>query len=154
MAGTRLRRRLPARDDIAAARLVLISDRAAAYVAEMAAWARAAGALVHIEDDPDRSDIHMPAVLRRGDLAIAISTAGGSPGLAVRLKRFLAGLFGPEWQDRTDQLARERRHWRDEGEGMDVLVRRTDEWIATQNWLPQTGSLTPPAEEPRHRIRN
>jgi siroheme synthase-like protein len=38
-----------------------------------------------------------PAVLRRGDLAVAISTAGRAPALAVRLRDELATRLGPEY---------------------------------------------------------
>ena len=147
LAGARLHRRLPSRNDLVGARLVFLSDRAAAYAGEIAGWARDAGALVHIEDDPAHSDLHMSAVVRRGDLTIAVSTAGASPGLAVRLKRYLAELFGPEWQTRTQELRRERRTWQSAGAEPDTLVRRTDEWIATQNWLPQTGAFKPPRRD-------
>lgn len=154
LAGARLVPRLPTATEVAAARLVFIADRAAPATDEIVRWARAAGALVHVEDDPARSDLHMSAVVRRGDLTIAISTGGGSPGLAVRLKRFIGGWFGPEWQDRTEEIAEQRRRWRAAGADGDALVRRTDEWIATQNWLPQTGALAPPRSETQQRIRN
>ena len=154
LAGARLLRRLPAEADLASSRLVFLSDRAAPYVAEIAALARAAGALLHIEDDPDHSDLHMSAVVRRGDLTIAVSTGGASPGLAVRLKRYLGELFGPEWQARTRELRAERRRWRGDGAAPDALVSRTDEWIAQQNWLPQSGALSRPRLESERPIRN
>src|SRR5215471_11185029 len=43
--------------------------------------ARKAGALVNTADQPALCDFIMPAVVRRGDIAIAISTSGTSPGL-------------------------------------------------------------------------
>jgi precorrin-2 dehydrogenase / sirohydrochlorin ferrochelatase len=134
-AGTRLTRRLPRRDEIAAARLVFLSDREAPYAAEIADWARAAGALVHIEDDPKRSDMHAPAILRRGALTIAISTAGASPGLAGRLKDFLGRRFGPEWARHLDEIAAQRRQWRAEGIDNAALSQRTADWIDRQGWL-------------------
>ena len=135
-AGTRLARRLPEAAEIIGARLVFITDRTASYVADIALQARTAGALVHIEDDPTRSDLAMPAVLRRGDLTIAVSTGGASPALAVRLKRALGELFGPEWRARTDEMALLRRQWRDAGADADTLKHRTEDWIDRQRWLP------------------
>jgi len=38
-----------------------------------------------------------PAIHRQGDLAIAISTGGKSPALAVRLRNRIAGCVGPEY---------------------------------------------------------
>lgn len=131
---------MPSDAALTSARLVFISDRHAPYVADLAARARAASALVHIEDDPANSDLHMPAVLRRGDLAIAISTGGASPALAVRLKRALGALFGPEWQGRTEEIAALRRQWRDEGADPDTLKRETETLIERRRWLPRLSS--------------
>jgi precorrin-2 dehydrogenase/sirohydrochlorin ferrochelatase len=131
---------LPTESALGAARLVFITDRTAPYVADIAARARAAGALVHIEDDPAHTDFHLPAVLRRGDLAIAISTGGASPALAVRLKRALGELFGAEWQGRTEELASLRRAWRDEGADAESLKRRTEDLIERRRWLPRLSS--------------
>ncbi|HEX4112183.1 MAG TPA: NAD(P)-dependent oxidoreductase [Stellaceae bacterium] len=138
--GERLVRRLPEGVELAAARLVFIADRAAPYAAAVAARARAAGALVHIEDDAAQTDFHLPAVLRRGDLTIAVSTGGGSPTLAVRVRRALADLFGPEWQGRTDEIAKLRREWRDAGADAEALKHRTENWIERQRWLPEPSS--------------
>lgn len=125
---------------MAGAKLVFIVDRVAPYVADIAARARAAGALVHIEDDPAHTDFHLPAVLRRGDLAIAISTGGASPALAVRLKRALGELFGPEWSGHTEELASLRAQWRGEGADADSLKHRTEELIERRRWLPRLSS--------------
>lgn len=43
-------------------------------------------------------DFYYPAVVRRGPLQIAISTAGHSGALAQRLRRQLELQFGPEWE--------------------------------------------------------
>lgn len=134
---------LPNPADLASARLVFIADRHAPYAADLAAQARAHGALVHVEDDPAHSDFHMPAVLRRGDLTLAISTGGASPALAVRLKGALAELFGPEWRGRTEEIARLRRAWRDDGADNDTLKQRTEEWLDRQEWLAELSSHSP-----------
>ncbi|HXE15660.1 MAG TPA: NAD(P)-dependent oxidoreductase [Stellaceae bacterium] len=131
---------IPEAADLDGVRLVFIADRHAPDSDAIAARSRAAGALVHIEDDPARSDLHMPAVLRRGDLAIAISTGGASPALAARLKRALAELFGPEWQGRTAELAALRRDWRASGADAATLKRRTEDLIERRRWLPRLSS--------------
>jgi precorrin-2 dehydrogenase / sirohydrochlorin ferrochelatase len=136
-AGNRLLRRLPSSAELAAARLVFISDREARTTPGLAATARAAGALVHVEDAPALSDLQAPAVLRRGALTIAVSTGGASPGLAVQVKRFLGRLFGPEWGERLDSLAALRQDWRRSGADAATLSRRTEAWIERQGWLPR-----------------
>ncbi len=45
--------------------------------------------LVNAVDDPPYCDYYFPSVVRRGDLQIAISTAGESPALAQRLRKEL-----------------------------------------------------------------
>ncbi len=53
--------------------------------------------LVNIVDVPPLCNFILPAIVRTGPLAIAISTAGASPALAKRMKREIAGLFGEEY---------------------------------------------------------
>jgi len=60
--------------------------------------ARRRGVLCNVVDDPERCDFFYPAVVRRGDLQIAISTSGASPALAQRLRKELERQFGPEYE--------------------------------------------------------
>jgi len=135
-AGDRLVRHLPTATELARSRLVFISDRDAPCCYALAVSARAAGALVHVEDAPNLGDVHAPAVLRRGDLAIAVSTGGKSPGLAVLVKRFLAQRFGAEWQERLEALALRRRDWRASGADQRTIARWSEAWVARHGWLP------------------
>ena len=50
--------------------------------------------LVNVVDVPPLCNFILPAIVRTGPLAIAISTAGASPALAKRMKREIAGQFG------------------------------------------------------------
>jgi siroheme synthase-like protein len=63
------------------------------------AEARARGVLVNLVDDTQHCDFAAPAVVRRGELVIAVSTGGRSPALASRLRRLLEERFGPEWEE-------------------------------------------------------
>jgi uroporphyrin-III C-methyltransferase/precorrin-2 dehydrogenase/sirohydrochlorin ferrochelatase len=85
----------------------------AAVPAEVAksvfAEARVRGVLCNSVDDPDNCDFYYPAVVNRGDLQIAISTAGHSPALAQRLRRELERQFGPEYAGWIQQLGEARR---------------------------------------------
>ncbi len=51
------------------------------------------GVLCNSVDEPERCDFYYPALVRRGDLQIAISTAGKSPALAQRIRRELEEQF-------------------------------------------------------------
>jgi precorrin-2 dehydrogenase / sirohydrochlorin ferrochelatase len=54
--------------------------------------------LVNVVDDTPRCNFIAPAILRKGDLTIAISTAGRAPAIAVRLKERLDREIGPEYE--------------------------------------------------------
>ena len=56
--------------------------------------AEARAMLVNVVDVPPLCNFILPAIVRTGPLAIAISTAGASPALAKRMKREIAELFG------------------------------------------------------------
>ena len=55
------------------------------------------GVLCNIVDVPKLCDFYYPAVVQRGDLQIAVSTAGQSPALAQRLRQELELQFGTEY---------------------------------------------------------
>jgi precorrin-2 dehydrogenase/sirohydrochlorin ferrochelatase len=55
------------------------------------------GVLCNVVDVPALCDFYYPAVVQRGALQIAISTAGQSPALAQRLRKELDEQFGPEY---------------------------------------------------------
>jgi siroheme synthase-like protein len=56
--------------------------------------AEARAMLVNIVDVPPLCNFILPAIVRTGPLAIAISTAGASPALAKRMKREIAEAYG------------------------------------------------------------
>jgi siroheme synthase-like protein len=70
------------------------AERAAIYH-----QARERGVLANLVDDVEHCDFAAPAVVRRGELQIAVSTGGRSPALASRLRRLLDARFGPEWEE-------------------------------------------------------
>lgn len=64
-----------------------------------AVWqeARRRHVLINTVDDPARCGFLAPAIVRRGDLAVAISTNGKAPALAVRLRQRLESELGEEY---------------------------------------------------------
>ncbi|MFM7842309.1 MAG: bifunctional precorrin-2 dehydrogenase/sirohydrochlorin ferrochelatase, partial [Nitrospira sp.] len=56
-------------------------------------------------DQPDYSNVWMPAVLSRGHLRCAISTSGVAPALASRLRQDLEQVFDDTFQSFMDWLA-------------------------------------------------
>jgi precorrin-2 dehydrogenase/sirohydrochlorin ferrochelatase len=67
------------------------------------------GVLCNVVDVPDLCDFFYPAVVRRGDLQIAISTAGQSPSLAQKLRQQLERQFGDGYTAWVEQLGATRR---------------------------------------------
>ncbi len=64
--------------------------------------------LCNVVDDPERCDFYYPAIVRRGELQLAISTGGRSPALAQRLRCELEQQFGPEYAGWLEELGRAR----------------------------------------------
>jgi precorrin-2 dehydrogenase/sirohydrochlorin ferrochelatase len=67
------------------------------------------GVLCNEVDVPELCDFFYPAVVRRGDLQIAISTAGQSPSLAQKLRQQLERQFGEGYAAWVEQLGATRR---------------------------------------------
>jgi len=72
-----------------------------------AVWAEATerGCLVNVADDPAHCNFILPAVIRRGEVTVAVSTGGASPALARRLKEQLEAFIGPEYGALAELLA-------------------------------------------------
>jgi precorrin-2 dehydrogenase / sirohydrochlorin ferrochelatase len=66
--------------------------------------------LVNVVDVPPLCNFILPAIVRSGPLAIAISTAGASPALAKRIKREIADAFGDDYA-RLAVILNEARGW-------------------------------------------
>jgi siroheme synthase-like protein len=66
--------------------------------------------LVNVVDVPPLCNFILPAIVRSGPLAIAISTAGASPALAKRMKREIAEQFGEHYA-RLAVLLNDARGW-------------------------------------------
>ena len=64
---------------------------------KVAEEAKRQGILVNVVDNPEQSNFIVPSSLRRGDIAIAISTAGKSPALARKIRTQLEQNFGEEY---------------------------------------------------------
>lgn len=60
---------------------------------------------INMVDRPDLSTFIFPAVLERGGLHLSVSTTGGYPGLAKKIRQQLEGQFGPEYAEYLSFLA-------------------------------------------------
>ncbi|MFP4104646.1 MAG: bifunctional precorrin-2 dehydrogenase/sirohydrochlorin ferrochelatase [Phycisphaerae bacterium] len=78
--------------------------------ARIAADARKMGALINAADQPADCDFYLAATHREGELLIAVSTTGSSPGLAGKLKRQIAAALPERIGEYTALLRQLRRH--------------------------------------------
>lgn len=104
-----------AADDLCGAFLVVAGTSSARVNHEVFRQCEAEGILCNVVDDPHYCHFYYPAVVRRGALQIAISTAGQSPALAQRLRRELEVQFGPQYEQWLEWLGAARKFLRREG---------------------------------------
>jgi precorrin-2 dehydrogenase / sirohydrochlorin ferrochelatase len=95
--------------DLASQFLVVAATNVPAVNRAVFAEAESSGVLVNAVDDPPFCDFYFPSVVRRGDLQIAISTAGASPALAQRLRKEINALLPLDTGDWLSELGNLRR---------------------------------------------
>jgi precorrin-2 dehydrogenase/sirohydrochlorin ferrochelatase len=100
-----LEQRFFASSDLDGIFLVIAATSLPDVNAQVFSAARERNILCNAVDDPENCDFYYGSVVRRGDLQIAISTAGHSPALAQRLRKQLEAQFGPEYSDWLRELA-------------------------------------------------
>ena len=88
--------------------LVIAATDDRAVNSRVAEDANQLGTLVNVVDSPAESSFIMPAILSRGDLTIAVSTAGKSPALARKIKEDLALIYSHEYGDLVEMIAQAR----------------------------------------------
>ncbi len=96
--------------DLAGAFLAVAGTATAEVNRAVFAEASERGVLCNAVDDPPFCDFYFPSIVRRGELQIAISTAGESPALAQRLRKEINAslpLDTGEWLMELGRLRRE-----------------------------------------------
>jgi precorrin-2 dehydrogenase/sirohydrochlorin ferrochelatase len=99
-----------AQGDLAGQFLAVAATDSPAVNRAVFAEAEASDVLINAVDDPPFCDFYFPSVVRRGDLQIAISTAGASPALAQRLRKEINELLpldAGDWLAELGNLRRE-----------------------------------------------
>ncbi len=116
------------------------------------------GVWVNAVDDPANCDFIMPGIVRRGDIILAVSTSGGSPAMARKLREDLEQFLTEEYALMLDLVAQVRRELCDRGvkvepdvwnAALDAEVKR----LLSQGHLDEAKqrllrSLLEPAREP------
>jgi precorrin-2 dehydrogenase/sirohydrochlorin ferrochelatase len=98
-----------AAEDLEGAFLAVVATASRILNASIYREAERRGILCNVVDVPEYCDFYYPAVVRRGDLQIAISTSGQSPSLAQKLRQQLERQFGPGYARWVAELGETRR---------------------------------------------
>ena len=128
-----LRRRPYRPEDLAGVRLVITATGLAEVDAEVAADATAAGIWVNAADQPADCSFILPAIARNGPLSVAVSTGGGSPALASRLRDRAAELLTDDVVALAAELAERRAEIRVAGGSTEDV-----------DWSPLIDPVVPP----------
>lgn len=80
------------------------------------------GVWVNAVDDADNCDFIMPGIIRRGDLIVAVSTSGGSPAMARKLREELEAFLTEDYSLLLELAAEVRAEFRDRGVLVDAEV--------------------------------
>jgi len=96
-------------DDLNGAFLAVVATSSRSLNERVYHEAQRRGVLCNVVDVPDLCDFFYPAVVRRGDLQIAVSTAGQSPSLAQQIRQQLEKQFGPGYSEWVAELGETRK---------------------------------------------
>lgn len=95
-----------ARGDLAGAFLVIAATADESVNVSISEEARSLNILVNVVDRPAVCTFTLPAVVRRGDLTLAVATEGRCPALARALREDLESKYGQEYAELLDLMGR------------------------------------------------
>lgn len=117
----------------------------------VAAEGAARGVWVNVADDAGVGDFHVPAVLRRGDLTVAVATGGASPAMAAWIRDRIGETL-PEGLGEMVEVARSVRCGDSDPEGRrarELFGSGTREDLTRGEAKPKAAPLQPPPAEAR-----
>lgn len=91
--------------DLSGAFLVIAATDCEEVNAAVAAEAEGCAALTCVVDYPEKGNLLVPSVIRRGDLSVTVSTAGRCPALAKKLRTHIESSLIPEYARLLDLVA-------------------------------------------------
>lgn len=115
--------------------VVFIADFDEATSSLLYSDAKKANCLVNVEDKTEYCDFHVPAIVRRGDLLLTVSTNVASPRLARRIRMKLEQLFDESWAERLNHIRKLREEWKAQGASFQQLADNTDALLEKEGWL-------------------
>jgi precorrin-2 dehydrogenase/sirohydrochlorin ferrochelatase len=128
--GATMVRREATLDDLEGVRLAIFGTDDKEFNRRLYHAAVARGILAAAVDDLENADFYMPAILRRGDLEVAVSSAGKGPAYSVWVRNRLAEMLDDAYGEALAWFAWLRRthlrHWvmRDRTRAFNALLSR------------------------------
>ena len=118
----RLLRRDYRRGDLQGSALAIAATDAEEINHRAVREAKRNGILVNVVDDPGSSDFIIPSFFKRGDLTVAVSTAGKSPAFAKKIRRKLERSLGREYASLLSLVSEARSVVKEKGHAIDGEV--------------------------------
>ncbi len=132
---------LPEAYEIKQASILMVAGLDYETSAVLASIAKLQGVLVNAEDMPDLCDFHFNSFIKRGDLTIAVSTAGASPALSQEIRSYIARRFGEEWGQIVSAVRKKRLSWKEQGLDNGEVADRTRKYIKDTGLLDDEAAL-------------
>ncbi len=145
-------RRPPRDEDLRRVALVLAERSTPEGQAEVFAAAEDHHRFCNVQDDVPNSSFIAPAIVRRGDLVVAISTSGAAPALAVRLRQYLSTQLGAEYAHFLSLARRLRRPLAAAVPDFSERRRRWYRLVDSEVWTALRRGDLPAAEQVAHGI--
>lgn len=96
-------------EDLEGMQLAFVAVDDAACSAQVAALCREKRIPVNVADVPKLCDFYFPALVRRGEVVVGISTGGGSPALAAGLRQKIDALLPEDLAEQEKRAAEMRK---------------------------------------------
>lgn len=134
--GDAIIRRLPTGDDLKGLQVLFIAGLEPDETEKLAELARRRRIIVNCDTPGLDNDVIVPAVVRRGDLTVAVSTGGQAPVLGKLFRKSLNETIGEEWADRMKEIVKARKIWEANGASPGELKQMVNAFIEDKNWKP------------------
>lgn len=128
--------RLPTGDDLKGLQFLFIAGLKPDETEQITKLARRRRIIVNCDVPGVENDVHVPAVVRRGDLTVSISTGGQAPVLGKIFRDLISETIGEEWEERMKEIAKAKEVWEANGAGPAELKQMVNALIDEKNWLP------------------
>ncbi|MGN0377861.1 MAG: bifunctional precorrin-2 dehydrogenase/sirohydrochlorin ferrochelatase [Suilimivivens sp.] len=116
MTGVKLIRRKFKEEDLTERKLVFAASSDEECNTEAARLCREKGILINVADEAEKCDFFFPALVKRGDVTVGISTGGKSPAVASKVRKKIDKLLPEDLGSFTEEIGKRRKEIKDRGD--------------------------------------